>query len=72
MATMIGMTLLLLALAVLAVRYGYDSRAGLRSAEHRLASYGYAWADLADERKMARQMRALQQVRRLNGRAWTA
>lgn len=37
----------LLALWVLAIRYGYDSRDGIRSKEQELAAYGVSWRDLA-------------------------
>jgi hypothetical protein len=44
MEILIGMVLLLLAFAVLTARYGVDSRAGLRTAEQRLAANGFVWA----------------------------
>ncbi|MBA2446444.1 MAG: hypothetical protein H0V51_00270 [Chloroflexi bacterium] len=37
---------ILLALWILAVRYGYDSRDGVRSKEQDLAAYGVSWRDL--------------------------
>ena len=38
-------------LGVLALRFGQDSREGLRSKEHELASHGVSWADLAADRE---------------------
>ena len=38
----------LVAVWVLAVRYGHDSRDGARSKEQDLASYGVVWDDLID------------------------
>jgi len=51
METLIGTALLLLALAVLALRYGVDSRTGLRTEEQWLAAYGFVWAARASEHK---------------------
>lgn len=59
MVTLIGMTVLLLALAVLAERYGVDSRPGLLSAEQRLAAHGFVWTAPATTRPVA----GLRQIR---------
>jgi hypothetical protein len=40
--------LVFLAVCLLALRYGYDSRDGFRSKEEELARLGVSWDDLAD------------------------
>ena len=40
--------LVFLAVCLLAIRYGYDSREGFRSKEEELARLGVSWDDLAD------------------------
>jgi len=37
--------LMLIVFAVLAVRYGYDSREGMQSKEHELACFGMQWPE---------------------------
>ena len=49
MLTVALAVVILLALWVLAARYGYDSRDGMRSKEEDLASYGITWRDLAGQ-----------------------
>ena len=46
---MLMIAAVLLALWILAVRYGYDSRDGMRSKEQEPASYGVHWRDLAEQ-----------------------
>ena len=46
MAAVVLVVALLLVLALLAVRYGHDSRDGLPSKERDLATYGVTWRDL--------------------------
>ncbi len=51
----------ILALWILAVRYGYDSRDRAHSKEHELATYGVTWVDLIDSQALglvARERRA--------------
>jgi hypothetical protein len=67
METLIGTTLLLLVLAVLALRYGVDSRAGLRTKEQRLAAYGFVWAARAGEQQLVRALPVVPPDRRLTG-----
>ena len=67
METLIGAALLLLALAVLALRYGVDSRVGLRTEEEWLAAYGFAWTERAYGQKLVRCPQVVPQERRLNG-----
>jgi hypothetical protein len=67
METLIGTTLLLLAFAMLVLRYGVDSRVGLRTKEQRLAAYGFVWAARAGEQKLVRSPPIVPQDRRLNG-----
>jgi hypothetical protein len=38
--------LALIALGMLSIRFGYDSRSGPRSKEEELAAYGMSWEDL--------------------------
>lgn len=45
--------LALVALGLLAARFGYDSRDGYRSHEHELASYGMTWDELAHQEQLA-------------------
>lgn len=44
---MLMIAAVLLVLWVLAIRYGYDSRDGIRSKEQELAAHGVSWRDLA-------------------------
>jgi hypothetical protein len=67
METLIGTTLLLLALAVLALRYGVDSRAGLRTAEQRLAANGFVWPARVPAQNLVRRPPIGSQDRQLNG-----
>ncbi len=58
-----------IALGLLAMRYGYDSRDGFRSKEEELASHGFTWDDLADPQLLPlvareRHARLLAEVRR--------
>jgi hypothetical protein len=56
----IGFVLGFLALGLLALRFGKDSREGLRSPEQDLAARGMNWADLAtDQRSPIRQAASL-------------
>lgn len=71
MAIMIIILALFVALGLLAIRYGYDSRAGMHSKEESFASFGITWQEPADElqaQELAGEMQAARQRRLVNNR----
>ena len=73
----IAIVLALVALGMLSMRFGYDSRGGARSKEEELASLGMTWGKVAappslsrqPSRPLARRPRALAVVTRMLARA---
>jgi hypothetical protein len=51
---------LFVALAILSLRYGVDSRDGLRSKEHDLAARGVTWTDPTDQPRSGGQPRVIE------------
>ena len=49
--------------AVLAVRYGYDSREGIYSKEQELASYGLTWDELLHQQELAQEINVARTLR---------
>ncbi len=55
---------LFVALPVLSIRYGHDSRDGVSSKERELASYGVTWSELAGQQELAAESDAAWRERR--------